>query len=115
MSDRTETEKEKAKKYYPLPELSKNARTPNMEAYFTKWKESIENIEEFWAKEAKNIDWITPYEKVWVPPTGNGDDFVGKWFVGGRLNITHNCLDRWVEKGYGDETALIWMGEDDTV
>jgi len=115
MSELTETEKEKAKKYYPLPELAKNARIPNMEAYFTKWKESVENMEEFWAKEAKNIDWFTPYEKVWVPPTGNGDDFVGKWFVGGRLNVTYNCLDRWVEKGYGNETALIWMGEDDTV
>jgi acetyl-CoA synthetase len=115
MSDLTETEKEKAKKYYPLPELAKNARTPNIEAYFTKWKESIENMEEFWAEEAKNIDWFTPYEKVWVPPTGNEDDFVGKWFVGGRLNVTYNCLDRWVEKGYGNEIALIWMGEDDTV
>jgi len=115
MSKLTETEKEKAKKYYPQPELAKNARISNMDEYFKKWKKSIENMEEFWAEEAKQIDWFSPYEKIWIPPTGNKDDFVGKWFVGGRLNVTYNCLDRWVEKGYGDETALIWMGEDDTV
>ncbi|MFX0065110.1 MAG: acetate--CoA ligase [Candidatus Hermodarchaeota archaeon] len=115
MSELTETEKEKAKKYYPLPELAKNARIRSMDEYKKKWKHSVENIEEFWAEEAKMVDWFTPYEKVWVPPTGNKDDFVGKWFVGGKLNITYNCLDRWVEKGYGDATSLIWMGEDDTV
>jgi len=115
MSELTETEKEKAKKYYPLPELAKNARIPNMDAYFEKWKYSVEQPEAFWAEEAKMVDWFTPYEKVWVPPTGNQDEFVGKWFVGGKLNVTYNCLDRWVEKGYGDQTSLIWMGEDDTV
>ncbi|MFX0014690.1 MAG: acetate--CoA ligase [Promethearchaeota archaeon] len=115
MSKLTETEKEKAKKYYPQPELAKNARILNMDEYYKKWKYSIDNMEEFWAEEAKKIEWIGPYEKVWNPPTGNKDDFVGKWFVGGRLNVTYNCLDRWVKKGYGDETALIWMGEDDTV
>ena len=56
MSDLTETEKEKAKKYYPLPELAEKARVPNMDAYFEKWKYSVENIEEFWAEEAKKID-----------------------------------------------------------
>jgi acetyl-CoA synthetase len=115
MSELTETEKEKAKKYYPLPELAENSRIPNMDAYFEKWKYSVENMEEFWAEEAKKIDWFTPYEKVWQPPTGDHDEFVGKWFIGGKLNVTYNCIDRWVNKGYGDEVALIWMGEDDTV
>lgn len=115
MSELTETEKEKAKKYYPPPELAKNARIPNMDGYFEKWKKSIDDMEGFWAEEAEKIDWFTPYEKVWTPPTGDMDDFVGKWFVGGKLNVTYNCLDRWVEKGYGNELALIWMGEDDSV
>ncbi|MFX0207399.1 MAG: acetate--CoA ligase [Candidatus Hodarchaeota archaeon] len=115
MSELTETEKEKAKKYFPLPELAKNARIKSMNDYFAKWKYSVNNPEEFWAEEAKKIDWYTPYEKVWQPPTGAQDEFVGKWFVGGKLNATYNCLDRWVEKGYGDEKALIWMGEDDSI
>ena len=115
MSELTETEKEKAKKYYPLPELAKNARIQNMDAYFEKWRYSVKNPTDFWAEEAEKIDWFTPYEKVWQPPTGDHDKFVGKWYVGGKLNVTYNCLDRWVERGYGDEVALIWMGEDDTV
>jgi len=115
MPELTETEKEKAKKYNPLPDLAKNARVANMDSYFEKWKQSIDNMEEFWAEEAKKIDWFTPYEKVWTRPTGNKDEFVGKWFVGGKLNVTYNCIDRWVKKGYGDAVSLIWMGEDDTV
>lgn len=115
MSELTETEKEKAKKYYPLPELAKNARVPNMDAYFEKWRYSVDNMEDFWAEEAKKIDWISPYKEIWTPPTGDRDDFVGKWFIDGKLNVTYNCIDRWVEKGYGDELALIWMGEDDSV
>ncbi len=115
MSEETKTEKEKAKKYYPLPELAKKARIPNMEAYQKKWKESVEDIEKFWAEEAKKVEWFSPYKRVWTPPVKGESDFVGKWFEGGKLNVTYNCLDRWVEKGYGDELALIWMGEDDSV
>ncbi|MHA1226148.1 MAG: acetate--CoA ligase [Candidatus Hodarchaeales archaeon] len=115
MSELTETEKEKAKKYYPLPELAENARIPNMDKYFEKWKYSIEHFEEFWAEEAKKIEWFKPYEKVWEPPVKGESDFVGKWFTGGKLNVCYNCLDRWVNKGFGDELALIWMTEDDTV
>ena len=115
MSEETETEKEKAKKYYPSPELADKARIPNMEAYHKKWKESVEDIEKFWDEEAKKIDWFSPYKKIWTPPVKGESDFVGKWFEGGKLNVTYNCLDRWVERGYGDELALIWMGEDDSV
>jgi len=111
----SEQDKEKSKKYYPLPELAKNARIKSLDEYKKLWKKSVDDPESFWAEEAKMVDWFKPYEKVWQPPTGNNDDFVGKWFVGGKLNIVYNCLDRWVEKGYGDEKALIWMGEDDTV
>ncbi|MFX0210793.1 MAG: acetate--CoA ligase, partial [Candidatus Hodarchaeota archaeon] len=115
MSKVTTTEKEKAKKYYPLPELAKNARVPNVNAYFERWRQSINNMEEFWAEEATKIDWFSPFEQVWVPPTGKKDIFVGKWFVGGKLNVTYNCLDRWIKRGFGNELALIWMGEDDTI
>ncbi|MHA1792171.1 MAG: acetate--CoA ligase [Promethearchaeota archaeon] len=107
-----QSDKEKSKKYYPLPELAENARIKSMEEYKKIWQRSIDDPEGFWAEEAKMIDWFEPYEKVWTGKTE--DDFVGKWFVGGKLNAAYNCLDRWVEKGYGDETALIWIGEDDT-
>lgn len=115
MAELTETEKEKAKKYYPLPALAEKARVPNMDAYKEKWQHSVSDMEAFWAEEAKKIKWFKPYDKVWSPPVKGKSDFVGEWFVGGKLNVAYNCLDRWVEEGYGEEKALIWMGEDDTV
>lgn len=109
----SESDKEKQKKYYPLPELSKNARIKDMNMYKKMWEESVKDPEKFWAKEAERIDWIKPYKKVWTGKTK--DDFIGKWFEGGKLNITYNCVDRWVKKGYGNQIALIWMGENDVV
>lgn len=111
----SESDKAKQKKYYPDPELAKNARVKSMDEYKKIWKESVDDLETFWGKEAEMIDWAEPYSKVWQKPTGDNDDFVGKWYVDGKLNVTYNCLDRWIEKGYGDQTSLIWMGEDDVV
>ncbi len=109
----TETEREREKKYYPNPELAKNARIKNMDQYRTMWKESVKNPEKFWAEEAKMVDWDAPYTKVWTGKTD--DDFIGKWFVDGKLNVTNNGLDRWIKAGYGDETALIWVAETENV
>ncbi|MHA1732983.1 MAG: acetate--CoA ligase [Promethearchaeota archaeon] len=105
----SESDKEKQKKYYPLPELAENARIKSMDDYQKLWKESVEDPEKFWGKEAEMVDWYEPYTKVWTGKTD--DDFVGKWYVDGKLNVCYNCLDRWVEKGYGDEKSLIWIGE----
>lgn len=71
------------------------------------YADSIEHPEEFWAKVAKEeIEWFQPWKKVfsWDFPTYT-------WFEGGKLNITHNCLDRHVKAGRGDKTALIYVNE----
>ena len=60
-------------------------------------------------RKLKDVEWDTPYTKVWTGKTD--DDFIGKWFVDGKLNVTNNGLDRWIKAGYGDETALIWVAE----
>ncbi|MFX0099080.1 MAG: acetate--CoA ligase [Candidatus Hodarchaeota archaeon] len=109
------SDKEKAKKYYPLVDLAKGARVPSMEKYKEMWKRSIDDPDGFWADEAKMVDWFKLYDKVWIKESKYEDDFVGQWYTNGKLNVVHNCIDRWVDKGYGDEVALIWMGEDDTV
>ncbi len=72
------------------------------------YKESIEDMEGFWGEQAKSLDWFTPYEKVWEKT----DLFPGKWFVGGKLNVAYNCLDRHVKNGKGDHTALIWEADE---
>ena len=109
----SESDKEKQKIYYPNPELAVNARIKTMDQYKEMWKKSVENPREFWAEEAKMVTFSEPYKEVWTGSTP--EDFVGKWFVGGKLNICYNCLDRWVEKGYGNAKSLVWIGENDTV
>ena len=64
----------------------------------------------FWAKMAReNVDWFTPWKKVldWKPP-------FAKWFVGGKLNVSHNCLDRHLDGKNAwrrNKAAIIWEGE----
>src|SRR6187551_666089 len=65
------------------------------------------DFEEFWAKRARErIDWTTPFTTTleWDLP-------FAKWFVGGKLNIAYNCVDRHVERGLGDKVAYHWIGE----
>jgi acetyl-CoA synthetase len=60
----------------------------------------------FWAEQASGLTWDTPWTEVldWEPP-------FAKWFVGGKLNVAVNCVDRHVEAGNGDRVALHWVGE----
>lgn len=79
------------------------------------WQElirrSIEDIEWFWqaALEDLGIEWFRPYDRLY-------DDSRGmpwtKWFLGGKINIVHNCLDRHIRDGMGDKVALLWEGDD---
>jgi len=61
----------------------------------------------FWAKQADRLTWATPFTEVldW-----SGAPFA-KWFVGGKLNVAYNCVDRHVEAGNGDRVAIHWEGE----
>ena len=62
--------------------------------------------EAYWAEWAGRLDWFQTWEQVleWTPP-------YAKWFIGGKLNVSHNCLDRHLEAGHADRAALIWEGE----
>jgi len=62
--------------------------------------------EAYWAGWAERLDWFEPWHTVleWEPP-------YAKWFLGGKLNVSHNCLDRHVHAGKADRPALIWEGE----
>ncbi|MHB8439872.1 MAG: acetate--CoA ligase [Acidimicrobiales bacterium] len=62
--------------------------------------------EAFWARQAGALDWFTPWKTVleWDPP-------FAKWFVGGKLNVSYNCLDRHVQAGNGERVAFHWIGE----
>lgn len=69
---------------------------------------SIQDPSAFWAEQAKNIDWIKPYEQVLEGSLQNNDY---KWFTGGKLNVSANCLDRHLFTWRKNKAALIWQGE----
>jgi acetyl-CoA synthetase len=71
------------------------------------YDEAERDFEGFWARLARErVDWSKPFEKVleWDLP-------FAKWFTGGELNISYNCVDRHVERGLGDKVAYHWIGE----
>lgn len=88
------------------PEYAKTGMS--MEEYKKLYNYSIEDMEGFWGEQANSLDWYKPYDKVWEKT----DLFPGKWFVGGKLNVAYNCLDRHVKSGKGNQTALIWEADE---
>ena len=65
------------------------------------------DFEEFWETEARErVTWFEPFDKLleWEPP-------YAKWYLGGKLNVCFNCVDRHVEAGNGDKVAYYWEGE----
>ncbi|MGB7603674.1 MAG: acetate--CoA ligase, partial [Candidatus Sulfotelmatobacter sp.] len=94
----------------PPAEFSAKAHIKSLEEYEALYKQSIEDPEKFWAGVAQELHWFKPWDKVleWDLPWA-------KWFVGGKMNLSYNCLDRHVDRhargGRADKTALIWEGE----
>jgi acetyl-CoA synthetase len=72
------------------------------------YDEAERDPEGFWAEQAKRLDWFEEWDQVldWSNPP------FAKWFVGGKLNASYNCVDRHVEAGLGDRVALHWRGEE---
>ena len=97
----------KRKVFNPSVAFSTNAHIKNIDQYNEEYQKSITNNNQFWAKKADRLSWIKKWDSI-------GEyDFVKaniKWFEGGKLNVSYNCIDRHVESGLGDKTALIWEG-----
>ncbi|MGL6234341.1 MAG: acetate--CoA ligase [Segniliparus sp.] len=88
--------------YTPSPEFVSAANTgPEL------YDQAAADRLAFWAEQAARLEWSTPFEQVldWSEAP------FAKWFVGGKLNVAANCLDRHVAAGLGDKVALHWVGE----
>tara|TARA_Y100001960_G_scaffold267351_1_gene291573 strand:+ start:989 stop:2917 length:1929 start_codon:yes stop_codon:yes gene_type:complete len=80
----------------------------NTEKYEEMYNESIQNPEKFWSQQAENIDWYKKWDNVMNYDFNTADI---KWYEGGKLNVTYNCIDRHLESR-GDQTAIIWESDD---
>ena len=93
--------------FQPPAEFSQTAQIKSLEEYQRLYEQAKAEPEKFWAKLAeKELHWFQTWDKVldWQPP-------FAKWFIGGKLNISYNCLDRHLTTERRDKIALIWEGE----
>ncbi|MEP7271500.1 MAG: acetate--CoA ligase [Acidobacteriota bacterium] len=92
--------------FAPPVEFSRRAHIKSRAEYDEIYQKSIEDPEGFWAEIASELEWFTPWTRVldWEEP-------FAKWFVGGKLNISHNCLDRHLNSWRKNKAAIIWEGE----
>src|SRR5271155_501016 len=90
----------------PPPEFSKKAHIKSLAEYEALYKESIEHPERFWSRAADELHWFKRWDKVleWKAPWA-------KWFLGGEINLSYNCLDRHVKTARKNKAALIWESE----
>ena len=86
----------------PSEEFRRQANADDPEIY----ERAARDPEGFWVEQARRLDWFAPWQKVleWNAPWV-------KWFVGGKLNVTHNCVDRHAHSVRRNKAAIIWEGE----
>ena len=86
----------------PPEECSRNANIADPEIY----QRAAKDPEAYWAQAAESLEWIRKWDRVldWKPP-------IAQWFVGGKLNVSVNCLDRHVRGWRRNKAAFIWEGE----
>jgi acetyl-CoA synthetase len=90
----------------PPAEFAANAHIRSFEEYEEIYAEAAENPEEFWAGAAESLHWFKKWDTIleWNEPHA-------KWFVGGTLNVSYNCIDRHLKTNRRNKAAIIWEGE----
>src|SRR3954466_3265003 len=97
-------ELQEVERFEPPEEFKRDALWNDPSVY----EEARKDPEAWWAKQAEELHWFENWDQVldWSNPP------FAKWFVGGKLNVAYNCLDRHVENGLGDRVAFHWRGEE---
>jgi acetyl-CoA synthetase len=90
----------------PPAEFAAKARIKSLAEYEQMYRRSVDDPESFWAEAARELHWFKPWQKVldWNLPWA-------KWFVGGKINLSYNCVDRHALGDKRDKVAILWEGE----
>jgi acetyl-CoA synthetase len=92
---------------FPSPaEFAAKAHIKSLAEYEAMYRHSIDDPEAFWAEAAGELEWFSPWTSVLA-----GDISHATWFNGGKLNLSHNCVDRHAAGARRDKVALLWEGE----
>ena len=100
-----------AQQIFEIPASAKEKAWIDNDTYLKMYQESVDDPKVFWDKQAERLDWFKKWDKTldW--------DFNKahiRWYEGGKLNVSYNCLDRHLETR-ADKTALIWESDDPNV
>jgi acetyl-CoA synthetase len=92
--------------FEPSEDFRARAHIKSLEEYEGLYREAETDLEKFWGRIASELHWFRPWDKVleWEAPWA-------KWFTGGRINISYNCLDRHASTWRKNKAAFIWEGE----
>ena len=93
--------------YPPSADFTSNAHVQGMEGYLDLYRRAEQDPEAFWGEVAsRELHWFEKWNKVleWNPPQA-------KWFAGGKLNVSYNCLDRHLTTHRKNKAAILWEGE----
>ena len=96
--------------FAPPVEFAAKAHVGSAEQYEAMYRRSVEQPEEFWGEAAAELEWFAPWSKV-LQMGSDGSGLGAKWFVDGKLNLSHNCVDRHAAGARKDKVALLWEGE----
>jgi acetyl-CoA synthetase len=93
---------------HPVADAVRQRAHLNNDDYLRLYRQSIDQPEQFWAEQATAfLDWFQPWKQVYSGDLQHGQ---ANWFVGGKLNVSYNCIDRHLEHR-GEQIALIWEGD----
>ncbi|MGD1020260.1 MAG: acetate--CoA ligase [Verrucomicrobiia bacterium] len=104
-TDITSLQKE-GRKFKPSAAFAKQAHIKSLAQYRKLYTESIESPNKFWSRMAKELHWFKPWKKLLV-----WDEPFAKWFIGGQINLSYNCLDRHLDGPRRNKAAIVWEGE----
>src|ERR1051325_863745 len=106
MPDNIESHRIEKRFFKPSKAFAKAARIKSLEQYRRMYRESIKDPAKFWAREASELVWQKRWKSVlkWKAP-------FAQWFVGGKLNLSENCLDRHLAGPKRNKVAILWEGE----
>jgi acetyl-CoA synthetase len=92
--------------FVPPAEFVEKARVKGLAEYDPMYQRSVDDPDGFWGEAAAELDWFAPWTKVL-----SGEGAHAQWFVGGKLNLSHNCVDRHALGARRDKVAIVWEGE----
>jgi len=105
-SENIESISKESRTVNPKVRFRKTATIKSEEEYLKLYKQSLKDPEKFWSMASRDLDWFKAWRTLckWKAP-------FAEWFIGGKLNVSHNCIDRHVAGGRRNKAAIIWEGE----